>query len=547
MPKWMHVDTTGLEEKMDVADLLATGMTKSDLTKWLKTRIKPGPPPAHVKPVESKPKKVKKKLAKKPVPAPVEPENEGNVTALRKPEPEPDYGFPPEFSEDSLAEKFTDAYHETMVYCGSWGKWMEWDNAKWTADESHAAIDRARKIIRIASNEINDRIELGDKRVRMRNAISTHKTMSNIERIARTDRRHAITPSEFDADPWSLNTPDGIVNLRTGDLRPATRDDFVSKVTAVGPGGKCPIWMNYLKEATNGDEELESYLKRVAGYCLTGSIAEHAFFFCYGTGGNGKGIYKEMLDWMLNSYSRVANIDTFTEQRFNRHSSDIAFFQGARLVTSTEPGEGSRWAEGKIKAMTGGDPITANHMHQNPFTFAPLFKLLFTGNFRPQLRSVDRAIRRRLYLIPFENEVPDECIDLQLPEKIRQPEEARGILEWMIEGCLEWQSTMLRPPARVIASTADYLESEDRIGRFLEENVTVGKTLRIKTSLIYAKYKYWADTSNEYAVSLKRFKDLLANRGYLTEKRGGDMVIMGLGDKGGLLGDERPPPERGQY
>jgi P4 family phage/plasmid primase-like protien len=300
-------------------------------------------------------------------------------------------------------------------------------------------------------------------------------------------------------------------------------------MTAVGPSNKVPdLWLNYLKDATNGDEELEGYLKRVAGYCLTGSIAEHAFFFCYGTGGNGKGIYKDMLDWMLHSYARAANIDTFTDTRFTRHSAEIAYFQGARLVTSTEPGEGSKWAEGRIKAMTGGDPITANYMHQNPFTFAPLFKLLFTGNFKPQLKSVDEAIRRRLYLIPFEYKVTPEKKDLDLPDKLRVPEIAGGILHWMIEGCLEWQETMLKPPQRVIYATSEYLESEDRIGRFLDEHVEIEPSGRLSSSLLFLKYKNWADVNNEFAVSKKRFNGLLQQKGFKPEKRAGEQIIMGM-------------------
>jgi P4 family phage/plasmid primase-like protien len=284
-----------------------------------------------------------------------------------------------------------------------------------------------------------------------------------------------------------------------------------------------------LQEASNGDDEMIGYLQRIAGYCLTGSIAEHAFFFLYGTGGNGKGVYKDTIDWILNSYARVANIDTFTEQRYSRHASEIAYFQGARLVTATETSEGSRWAEAKIKAFTGGDPITANHMHQNPFTYHPLFKLLFTGNYKPQLRNVDEAIKRRLYLIPFEHTVSIEKRDIRLPAKIRA--EAGGVLAWMIEGCLEWQRTMLRPPKRVIASTSDYLEAEDRIGRFLTDNCISGPHERVASTLLYMRYKTWADLGGEYPISAKRFRALLQQKGYSSDKRAGDQVIVGLSVK----------------
>lgn len=526
-----HIDTTGLPKGYDAADLIESGVTKQEFLAWIKERLTDGPPKIHIEPVEDspEPKPVEKKAKPKPQPKVVPVEVEDNVTALRKPDEDEFLGFPPEFSEDSLALKFTDKYHDNMLYCGPWGKWLHWDGKEWSQDDTFLALDLARRICREASSEIMEKVELGDKRKRMAPAITSRRTIANVEAIAKTDRRHVVVPSEFDSDPWILNTPDGVVDLRTGQLRPVRRDDFVSKMTAVGPRNKVPdLWLNYLKDATNGDEELEGYLKRVAGYCLTGSIAEHAFFFCYGTGGNGKGIYKDMLDWMLQSYARAANIDTFTDTRFTRHSAEIAYFQGARLVTSTEPGEGARWAEGRIKAMTGGDPITAEFKHQNPFTFAPLFKLLFTGNFKPQLKSVDEAIRRRLYLIPFEYKVTAEKKDLDLPDKLRVPEIAGGILTWMIEGCLEWQQTMLKPPQRVIYATSEYLESEDRIGRFLDEHVEVDPSGRLSSALLFTKYKYWADLNNEFAVSKKRFNGLLSQKGFKPEKRSGEQIIMGL-------------------
>lgn len=526
MPKWSHIDTTGLDEHFDCADLIEQDLSRDEIAKWMMNRKKDGPPPLSVKPVDTPPKATKKPKPK-PAPKSIPVDDNSNVAALKKPDLMEEYGFPPEFSEDALAERFTERTKDNLVYCGAWKKWLEWGDGRWTDDSSFVAIDHARKMCREVNQEVQGRPDLGRQRDAISNKICTHNSYSNIEKIAKSDRRHHVNPADFDADPWLLNTPDGIVDLKTGDMRPARRKDLVRKQTAVGPGGDCPTWKNFLKVATRGDEELQGYLQRIAGYCLTGSIAEHAFFFLYGGGGNGKGTYKDILDWMLQDYARAANIDTFTEQRFNKHSSDVAFFQGARLVTATETPEGSRWAEAKIKAMTGGDPITANHMHQNPFTFYPLFKLVFTGNHKPQLKTVDAAIKRRLYLIPFEHTVSEEEKDLYLGEKLKQ--EGGGILNWMIEGCLDWQQGMLRPPARVRAHTAEYLATEDRIGRFLEEFVTISPPDRVKSALLYLKYKNWAEVNNEYAMSKRRFMEALRKKGYQSEKRAGEQVIMGMG------------------
>lgn len=534
MPTWKHIDTAGLPKGYDCADLIAEGKTRDQIIAWLGARITPGPPPSHVEPVKAKQKPKLQPLDAPPPKAayqtPLEPES--NVQALRKPDADEDFGFPPEFSEDALADRFSEKFSQTLSYCGAWKSWQVWDGKRWSSDDTLVSVDCARKLAREANMELLQRTDLGDKRVKMANQIATHRSMAAIINIARSDRRHTIRPADFDADPWALNTPDGVVNLITGQLRPARREDFCRKMTKVGPNNKKPsVWLNYLDYATNGDQELQRYLQRVAGYCLTGSIAEHAFFFLYGDGGTGKGTYKDMLDWLLQDYAVAANMDTFTEQRFSKHSSELAYFHGARLVTAPETDEGSRWAEGRIKSMTGGDPITASFKHQNEFTYLPLFKLIFAGNHKPELRSVDNSIRRRLYLIPFEHVVTEDRKDLALPEKLRQPDEAGAILNWMIEGCLDWRENRLQPPKAVRSSTSDYLDEEDRIGRFLNEHVDFIPTLRMKTSLLYMKYTTWAGLQNEFVLPRNRFLKLIKQKGLKSEKFGGEQIILGIGQK----------------
>ena len=88
-------------------------------------------------------------------------------------------------------------------------------------------------------------------------------------------------------------------------------------------------------------------------------------------------------------------METFTASNTDRHPTELAALRGARLVTATETEEGRRWAESRIKQLTGGDPIAARFMRQDLFEFVPQFKLVIAGNHKPQLRNVDEAMRRR--------------------------------------------------------------------------------------------------------------------------------------------------------
>ena len=196
---------------------------------------------------------------------------------------------------------------------------------------------------------------------------------------------------------------------------------------------------------------------------------EHALFFLYGTGANGKSVFLNTIKGILAEYQKTAPIETFTDSLSDRHPTELAGLKGARLVTAVETEQGRRWAESKIKTLTGGDLISARFMRQDFFEYVPQFKLLIAGNYKPGLRSVDEAIRRRFNLIPFTVTIPPEERDPDFAEKKLQPEWA-GILQWMIEGCLEWRRIGLAPPKIVTEATNAYLESEDAVRAWLEDS-----------------------------------------------------------------------------
>jgi putative DNA primase/helicase len=274
---------------------------------------------------------------------------------------------PPEFTDEALALCFTSLHKGRLRYVAAWGRWLIWDGRVWRFDETMLAFDWARAVCRKASAECNE--------PRVASAIASAKTVAAVERLAKSDRHHAATVNEWDADPWLLNTPGGIIDLRTGQTRPRRPDDYMTKIAAVAPGGDCPLWLSFLARITGEDAELQVFLQRFAGYCLTGITREHAMAFGFGTGANGKGTFLNTLTGILEGYAVVAPMETFTARPTDRHPTDLAMLRGARLVTAQETEEGRRWAESRIKALTGGDPITARFMRQDFFTFTPQFKL----------------------------------------------------------------------------------------------------------------------------------------------------------------------------
>jgi putative DNA primase/helicase len=227
----------------------------------------------------------------------------------------------PEFSEDALALEFTSRHGHKLRYCAQWGSWLEWDGTRWRFEKTLHAYDLARAVAREFAN-------ISDKNGKK---IASGGTVAAIEKLARSDRRHAATVEIWDADAWLLNTPGGIVDLHTGNMLPHDPARYMTKITAVAPAGECPLWLRFLDEITGKNKELQEFLQRVAGYCLTGSTREHALFFAYGTGSNGKGVFLNTISAILAEYAAVAPMETFTASQHERHPTDLAGLRGAGL------------------------------------------------------------------------------------------------------------------------------------------------------------------------------------------------------------------------
>lgn len=426
----------------------------------------------------------------------------------------------PPLSEENLALRFSRQHRDDLRYTAQWGRWSIWDGKRWKQDNTLQAFDMIRAFCRRASSEVED----DDKAKFQAERIASASTVAAVERLARADRCHVVSVDRWDAEPWLLNTPAGIVDLRTGSLRSATQEDYCTKLTAASPGGACPLWHEFLDRITARNLELQAYLQRMAGYALTGVTQEHALFFLYGRGANGKGVFINTISGLMADYATTAPIETFIASTNERHPTDLAGLRGARLVTAVETEDGRRWAESKLKLLTGGDRISARKMRQDFFEFAPEFKLLIAGNHKPSIRSADEAMRRRFNLLPFTVTIPAEERDKQLTEKLRG--EWGGILQWMIEGCLAWQGLSLNPPPMVAEATADYFAEEDTLGRWIEERCLLGPKHSGAVAHLFENWKQWCAQNEEHAGSAKQFSQNLEARG-CTRQRSADARSFG--------------------
>lgn len=433
---------------------------------------------------------------------------------------------PVEFSEDQLALAFSEINADVLRFVPAWNQWLRWDGRRFAADDVLAVFDQARTVCRQyaadlagAATPAADRQAVG---------VSSAKTVYAVERLARADPRHARRADDFDADPWELNTPGGVVDLRSGQMRPHSTDDLHTKCTAVAPSGDCPRFLAFLDQIFGDDAELVDYVQRWAGYSLTGLTREHAFLFAHGPGGNGKSVLLGTIAAALGDYAMTAMADIFTINKHEQHPTHLASLRGARMVVVSETEEGRPWAEARLKSLTGGDRISARVMRGDLFEFTPCFKLWIAGNHRPVLRNPDAAMKRRLHLVHM-TFVPVQA-DQELAETLRG--ELAGILAWAIEGCRWWQSEGLGKPDAVKRASEEYFEEQDRVGLWFDERCVRDPLSTTFSRRLFKDFTRWANERGELAGRESGFSEKLERLAAKKRTKAG-VKFIGIDLKGG--------------
>lgn len=420
----------------------------------------------------------------------------------------------PDLTEDLLALAFTGRYGGKFSFCHDTGAWYCWNGQCWQKDKTRMPLHAMRELCR----EMNQQHKA---------IFGKMVTASGALKFAACDPKMAVTADGWDTDPMLIGTPGGVVDLRTGILAQGDPAQRITKLAGFTPSDKadCPMWLQFLEEATDGDKGLQRFMQQMAGYCLTGQTKEHALFFIYGPGGNGKSVFLNILTALLAEYATTSAMTTFTASNNDQHPTELAMLKGARLVSVSETEDGRAWAEGRIKQLTGGDKITARFMRQDFFEFTPQFKLVIVGNHQPILRNVDAAARRRFNIIPFVHTPINPDSELESKLKAELP----GIMRWAIDGCLDWQSNGLVRPEVVLAATDEYFESQDLFGRWFEEQCdTSDKKAWTATKDLYASWAAYARRSGEEPGDVRRFGPMIARRGLLPKKQKGVRGFLGV-------------------
>ncbi|MGV9546810.1 phage/plasmid primase, P4 family [Streptomyces ardesiacus] len=360
----------------------------------------------------------------------------------------------------------------------------------------------------------------------------TNRAIEDIIKVLPSVPGVPASAGDFDADPELLSVANGTVNLRTKELRPHDPADMITRRLDVAyrPGAKAERWLRFLDEIFPHHPELPAYMRRLIGYGITGSTAEECFVFLHGDGKNGKSKFLGALIDTFKGVTKSTEFSTFESRvSVGQASPEVAALRGARLVTASETEKYSRLAEGLIKQLTGGDPVTCRMLYGAPFTYVPSFLLLVAGNYKPAILSQDYGIWRRVKLVPFEASFRGAKADLNLAARLRA--EREGILAWAVDGAAEWYANGLQEPDSIATATQDYRESEDRLAEFLLARCVEEEGARVAPMAIRRAYQEWAEDaglSRKEVLSGWALGVELESRDFPKAKRGGRWGFEGL-------------------
>ncbi|MDR3587511.1 MAG: phage/plasmid primase, P4 family [Desulfosporosinus sp.] len=427
------------------------------------------------------------------------------------------------YTELGNAEKLIYHHGADLRYCHPWGKWLFWDDRRWSTDTTGEINRRAFATVRQMLAEAAD---IGDETerkalVKWEQKSESGKVRREMIETSKSINGIPVLPDDLDKHLWALNVNNGEIDLKTGKLLEHKRENLITKLAPVtyDPNAKCPTWESFLRRIMNGNTSLIGFLQRAIGYSLTGDTGEQCLFILYGAGANGKSVFLDTVSALFGEdYAQNTPASTLMVRRNEGIPNDIAALKGARLITAIEAEEGQRLAESLVKSMTGGDKMTARFMRGEFFSFIPEFKLFLATNHKPQIKGTDHAIWRRINLIPFEVTIPTEERDRNLPLKLRK--ELSGILNWTLEGCLQWQKEGLGIPDEVKVATNFYRDEMDVIGDFLADRCLITPAARVENKDLRMAYERWCDVNGERAITQKAFSTRLIDRGFVSSRSG---------------------------
>ncbi|MBF8102619.1 DNA primase [Staphylococcus epidermidis] len=437
------------------------------------------------------------------------------------------------YDDTGNADRFIDRYGHLYKHSYITNKFYIYDGKKWKVDDRGAIRKLIDEMIESIKNEkvlhSEDVTEEEAREAFQKYYKKTRGTQSKKNIMNELMHRKTVTPDDFDRDDMLINVANGYIDLTSRELYKHDINKMFSQITNTDYTEKMQpaVWLDFLNDIFAGDKAVIRYIQKALGYSLTGSTREQIMFILFGKGRNGKSIFVETIAEILGDYSNNMQAKSLMVKKNDNVNTDIARLSKARFVTSSEPNEGFRFDEGLIKQLTGGDKVTARFLYAEEFEYTPKFKIWVSTNHKPIIRGTDDGIWRRLVLIPFDVQIPEEKVDKDLKYKLLR--EAPAILNWMAEGAYMWMQEGLAMPEKLKEAVQKYRNEMDTLGQFIEDCCKVDKNISEKVSNLHQAYKTWSNDNltSTKVLGMKSFSQKMEER-FVKESRRDANYFIGI-------------------
>ena len=416
-----------------------------------------------------------------------------------------DWDFKSDQTENAMAVEFIDGNQAKLRYVPSWKKWLAWDGKRWKVDVDTSRTTRlARRLVR----NYWDRLQHVQSEKQQKEWAdfcrwaNRKTTIENVVSLARCDARTTIDHELLNQNTYFLNLQNGTLDLSTWEFRDHRQKDSITQIANVAydPKAQCPKWRAFIDLIFGSDDEAKRYIQALLGYSCSGDVGEHILPICYGSGANGKSTLWNAIVELLGDYAMLAPSKLLLGTT-NEHDTVIASLYQRRLVAISEPDEGSKLREARVKELTGDEQITARRMREDYWSFRRTHKFWLSTNHLPQINGTDEGIWRRIKLIPFRVDLRKVTEPIPDYHKLLVGEEGPGILNWLLAGFRDWKANGFIEPQSVINETQSYRGSSDELGRFITDCCDVSPELVVASSELFDAYRVWGGDMSQVRFS----------------------------------------------
>lgn len=471
------------------------------------------------------------------------------------------------------AKLYSRLHRGAVVYVKYWERWLIWGGHHWIEDDfeisAQSIEDVCELYLRLAESKQIEADEETDKDLKSKLQSIADTALRRVNQLRDTPGQDkllqmtrrirdplVVLPKQIDQQHYVKACPNGVIDLRTGELRPGKPEEYILNaiVTEYDPellrkDDPCPETNRFLLSSMDGDQELVDFIWRLLGYGLITERRDHIFTIMWGEHGrNGKDTLIKLVTHVLGqTLSGDAPVEMLLQTQQVRNSSapspDVLTLRGMCIAWINEAEEGQRFALAKLKKLTGGGYITARGLHDKlQTTWLQTHLPIMTTNELPKAKADDAAFWSRALIIKWplsfveRPEQPYERpADKDLTEKIGA--EAKGVLARMVRGSMEYLRDGLKIPDKVREWTREQRASWDDVGLFISEWCISEShqanpdnyTLKVSATDLHEAFCIWYARYRDrrYSISAKKFSEAL-NKKDIAYKRSNGSWRLGI-------------------